>query len=259
VQLLGKHDRAISNYEAVLAVDPNHLSALINLAIVFNICGGLPMPWRFTTDCPRLTQTRTDFSQSRVILLALERFEEALASSTSNRKKANYSEAFHNRGTALHELRRFDEALSDFDKVISLEPNNAEAFHGRGIALLNLKQFDEALPPFDKVISKNKDHADAHLNQSIVHLFRANFPMVGQNTSGANGQKCLSVTEVFPSRCGLARKISREREYSFIRASMGDTIHFCRYVPLLQASWRKGVICSPALVEEFDVDPGWLR
>jgi tetratricopeptide (TPR) repeat protein len=54
-------------------------------------------------------------------------------------------EAFHNRGLALQELDRFDEALASHDKAIALAPDCAEALCSRGAAFLALKRLDEAL------------------------------------------------------------------------------------------------------------------
>ena len=38
------------------------------------------------------------------------------------------AKTWNNRGTVLNDLKRYEEALSDFDKAIGLNPNYAEAF-----------------------------------------------------------------------------------------------------------------------------------
>ena len=43
----------------------------------------------------------------------------------------------YNRGVALGELTRFEEALQSYDRAIQLEPDFAEAYSNRGIALVD--------------------------------------------------------------------------------------------------------------------------
>ena len=59
--------------------------------------------------------------------------------------KPDCAEAYFNRGDALKELKRLDEALASYDKAISLKPDYAEAYVNRGNALMELKRLDEAL------------------------------------------------------------------------------------------------------------------
>ena len=51
--------------------------------------------------------------------------------------------AYNNRGNALGELTRFDEALASYDHAITHKPDYVEAFLNRGIALEQLKRFEE--------------------------------------------------------------------------------------------------------------------
>src|SRR5262249_15491186 len=82
--------------------------------------------------------------------------------------KPNDADAFNNRGIALRELKRSDEALASFDKAIALKPDYADAFNNRGIALRALRRFDEALASYDKAIALKPDYADAFNNRGIV-------------------------------------------------------------------------------------------
>jgi hypothetical protein len=55
---------------------------------------------------------------------------------------AGYSEAYCNRGIALHELGRLDAALGSYDRAIELKPDFAEAHFNRSITLLTWGDFD---------------------------------------------------------------------------------------------------------------------
>ncbi|MBC6455787.1 MAG: tetratricopeptide repeat protein, partial [Hormoscilla sp. SP5CHS1] len=52
-------------------------------------------------------------------------------------------EAWYNRGIALDELSRYDEALASFDKAIEIKPDYQSAWWRRGYALLQLSRYDE--------------------------------------------------------------------------------------------------------------------
>ena len=69
----------------------------------------------------------------------------------------NSIEALYNRGNALAELQRMDEALTSFDRALALKPDLAEALTNRGGALLELKRPQEALASCDEALSLRPD------------------------------------------------------------------------------------------------------
>ncbi|MGC1133032.1 MAG: tetratricopeptide repeat protein [Nitrososphaeraceae archaeon] len=50
---------------------------------------------------------------------------------------------------------RNDEAISYFDKALSLEPNDAKTLNGKGTALANLGNYDEAIEYYDEALSRS--------------------------------------------------------------------------------------------------------
>jgi tetratricopeptide (TPR) repeat protein len=59
-------------------------------------------------------------------------------------------EQWLNEGNALHNLKRYDEALVAYEQAIRLDPNDALAYIGKGLALDNLGQSREAKQAYDK-------------------------------------------------------------------------------------------------------------
>jgi protein O-GlcNAc transferase len=96
----------------------------------------------------------------------LKRFNEAVA---------NYDQAiflapddastFYNRGNALQELKRFDDAVASYDQAITLKPGYAGAFYNRGNALQELKHFDDAVASYDHAITLKPNHAGTFNNR----------------------------------------------------------------------------------------------
>ena len=79
--------------------------------------------------------------------------------------KPDYAEAWSNRGNALHELKRFDEAIAHYDKALSLKPDYAKGWSNKGSTLHELKRFDEAIAHYDKALSLKPDYAEGWSNK----------------------------------------------------------------------------------------------
>ena len=60
-----------------------------------------------------------------------------------------------NRGTALGDLKRSEEALASYDQAIALKPDYAEAHYNRGLAMMQLKRPEKALASCDQAIAMN--------------------------------------------------------------------------------------------------------
>ena len=90
----------------------------------------------------------------------LKRFDDALASyDRALAIKPDYAEALNNRGVALQELKRFDDALASFDRALAIKPDYAEALNNRGNVLRDLKRFDDALASYDRALAIKPDYA----------------------------------------------------------------------------------------------------
>ena len=63
------------------------------------------------------------------------------------------AEAWHNRGTALAQLRRFGEAVSCYDKALALRPDSAQTWNNRGNALVEDKRYEDAARAFDRALA----------------------------------------------------------------------------------------------------------
>ncbi len=73
--------------------------------------------------------------------------------------------AHSNRGAALKELKRLDEAVASYERAIALQPDTPEAHSNLGNALRELRRPQEALACYDRAIALKPDYADAHYNR----------------------------------------------------------------------------------------------
>jgi tetratricopeptide (TPR) repeat protein len=72
-------------------------------------------------------------------------------------------------------LKRFDEALADYDRALALQPDNADAHTNLGVTLHTLKRFDEALQCYERALAARPDFAEAHYNEGLSRLLTGDF------------------------------------------------------------------------------------
>lgn len=166
----GKLAEAKAIYEAVLTLQPRHFDAL-------NLLGAIAAQgrdYRLAVDLlSKAIEVYPAFAPAHnnrgIALLNLGRLEDAFA----NFDKASsvdpaYAEAHNNAGDALARLGRHEEALAKFDKALALRPDDAAGWNNRGITLIDLKRPEEALASYDTALSLKPDIAQVHNNRGIA-------------------------------------------------------------------------------------------
>jgi len=102
-------------------------------------------------------------------LRELKRLDEALLSyDEAIRLQPNYAEALNNRGNVLSELKRFNEAIVSYNEAIRLKPDYATALNNRGNVLSEVKRLDEAILSYDEAIRLKPNHVSALNNRGNV-------------------------------------------------------------------------------------------
>lgn len=77
--------------------------------------------------------------------------------------------AYSNRGTAKFALNRYEEAISDYDKAIGLLPT-AKTYFSRGTAHFKLGKYQLAIDDYNKAIEMDPQTAINYHNRAIVYL-----------------------------------------------------------------------------------------
>jgi predicted TPR repeat methyltransferase len=96
----------------------------------------------------------------------MKRFDEALADyDQALALDRTLAGAELGRGNALRERKRHEEALRAYDAALMLKSDLAEAHLGRGDALYDLKRYHEALAAFDRAIALKTSLANAWLGR----------------------------------------------------------------------------------------------
>ena len=83
--------------------------------------------------------------------------------------KPDFKAAYYNRALAYMNLKSFNEALSDVNKLLQLDSTKAEYFNLKGKMLLNLKDgYLGAYTCFSKAIALNPKFAEAYYERGIL-------------------------------------------------------------------------------------------
>jgi tetratricopeptide (TPR) repeat protein len=97
-----------------------------------------------------------------VLYARLERFDEALTHyDRALSLRDGYAEAFNNRGNALLRMQRFEDALNSYEQAIAAMPGYADPHNGRGNALFALGRYAEAAQSFGSALEVNPRLAQA--------------------------------------------------------------------------------------------------
>ena len=100
-----------------------------------------------------------------------ENFDAAIGDCTSAIEKgtknhsAAVAEAFSGRGWAQFKKLKSGSALADFMSAVAIQPKNATRYVERGIALSDLHRFEEAVSDFTTAIELDPAHAAAYLRR----------------------------------------------------------------------------------------------
>ena len=142
-QLKGDTERALTDFTAALALNPNHVAVLAN---------------------------RCD------VLKTLGRLEEAIADCGKViARDPTIEVAYTNRGIAFAKLGNPRDALLDFDKAISLQPSKASLYFNRAALYDMIGSLDRATKDYSHAISLNPQYAAAYYFRGLTKLRMGEF------------------------------------------------------------------------------------
>lgn len=134
-----KYDEAIELYEKVIELKPEHEHA---------------------------------YGQKGMVLKYLGRYEEAVDFLTKQLQVKPYAFYYINRGILYRFMSRIDDAASDFNSALELEPDNSYCYSRLGLIYEYKKEFEAALDSYDRAIVCLEDSDDDALAQVMAHRAR---------------------------------------------------------------------------------------
>ena len=173
--------------------------------------------------------------------------ESAAAAREALRLRPRFAEAALNLGTALLKLDRCDEALAAYEAAGDAQPGYGAAFNGQALALRALGRLEEASAAFDSAIALG--NREAISGRGCLDLMLGDFERgwEGYEARWVDGKSLADALGArFPTWRGPGR--AGERVLVMNDHGFGDTIQFCRYLPLMTAAGAEPTfLCPPRL------------
>lgn len=263
--MLGRFGEAEASFRRATERDPADSGAYVGLAAALTIEGRLDEAKAACEAAIRIDPSSFDAHLNLgAVLLRLERLDAAEAAlRTALRLDSQRALAHYNLGTVLLEANRLAEAEVALRRAVELDPSRVEGWLNLGRTLERARLLDEAESAYRSGLSLQPADPDLEANLALVllakgayaegwALYESRFRMRHAGASPWNPGFA------FPQWSGETL-----RGKSLIVCSEqghGDTLQFCRYLPLLKAKGLKRltVVCPPALsrliegIEEVD-------
>lgn len=141
---------------------------------------------------------------------------------------------WNNRGNTLLEMGFFDQAAKSYQQALLLAPT----LHDSRVALATCLQaqgkLHEALVECAKVLRAAPDHAEAHWNYSLLLLLQGNYAAGFREYEWRwKKRRFTSPVRAFTEPRWNGGPLTGQTMLVYAEQGLGDTIQFCRYLPLL--------------------------
>jgi tetratricopeptide (TPR) repeat protein len=252
---LGRNEQALGFLERSLRFEPRNSEAENNLATVLKALGRLEDARRGLLRAIALKPNDAALHYNLGnTLMALQHNDAALAAfDRAVGLDARLRPAWQNRGIVLTRLGRTEEALATYDRLIGMfsgapTPEMAEARANQAWALDRLGRREEALAACEAALALDPNHALAQWNRAPILLAMGDYARGWEawewrwHDPNFPGRKRNFSQALWLGREDIAgRTILLHAEQGY-----GDTIQFCRYVPMVKALGARVVLEAPA-------------
>jgi tetratricopeptide (TPR) repeat protein len=147
--------------------------------------------------------------------------------------RPDYAEAHYNLGITYKEQGHADEAVACYRKAITIRPDYQEAHYNLGNAFRDLRQLDAAVASYRRAIELRPDFPDAHHNLALALLAQGDLAAGWAEYEWRWKTSQLSeAVRGFPQPQWRGEPAAGKTLLIHAEQGFGDTIQFCRYVPL---------------------------
>lgn len=208
----GRLAEAEALYRQIIAVDPDWIGALNNLAYV----------------CHRQGRTRE----------ALQCYRDLV------QRAPDMAQARYNLGSLLRGSGQYEEALVHLQRAVTLQPDYAEAWNNLALTWKNMGEMDRSLSCFDRAVALAPKLAEARWNRSFVSLLKEDY-----ESGWLDFLWRFAIPDwrtIYPHRLAGRRwdgtPLPGQTILVHDEQGLGDTLQFVRYLPLVRARCGRVVL-----------------
>ena len=225
---LQRYAEAVRSYDRAIRLHPQYAQAYCNRGIALRELGSVD--------------------------LAISSYDQAIA------LKPDYAEAYANRGNAYLKLNALEQALQDASRAIQLKPKMAQYYCNRSVIWHAMQQFTESLQDVNYAIQLQPDNALAYWNRSNIYLLHGQFDLGWQDYEWRLLLEHYPATYFTAPRWRGTQSLQGKSILLYAEQGLGDTLQFCRYVPLVAELGAKVYLqVQPSLRALLQTLPGVHR
>ncbi len=147
----------------------------------------------------------------------------------------------HEYANTLSINNKFSLAISLYEYLSKLFPQNSKIIHNLGHAYKELGAIDTAIALFDKAIAKNPELAEAHVSRSMAYLKQGDF-LRGWPEYEWRWQQGGLQARAFKQPLWNGEQLNGKRILLYAEQGLGDTFQFIRYAKI--AKERGGYVIA---------------
>jgi tetratricopeptide (TPR) repeat protein len=256
---LGRPAEAEASHREALRLRPDYAEGHANLGNALRDLGRLAESEASHQEALRLWP---DYPEAHSNLCATLRERGHLAEAEASCRQAlrlrpEFSEAHGNLGNVLRDLGRPAEAEASYREAVRRGPDSAEAHSNLGAALHALLRPVEAAASYREALRRQPDYADAHNNLGHTLLLAGKLPE-GWNECEWRWKtwQLVGAARDFRAPLWSGEAIGDRVILLHAEQGFGDTLQFCRYVPLIASGARTILEVQAPLVRLLSRLPG---
>lgn len=146
--------------------------AVIATALVISGCSTVPTQW---TQPPMAVPYQANFQQQ----IQLARIEQILQQ--PNIPPTTLATIYYDRGLLHDSLGLRDLARLDFNKSLTINPNQPDLFNVAGVIFTQMGMFDSAYESFDSTLDLAPEHPYAHRNRGIALYYGERYTLANED------------------------------------------------------------------------------
>lgn len=246
-QRVAQADRVLTE---VLACAPEHPDALCARGLLAHRQGQLAeageLLQRAVQVAPQVADTHNNLG---MVLQDRGRLAEARACyERALQLRPHYPQALNNLGIVARREGKPEEAEHCYRAALEMHPQFAHAHYNLGNLYQSQRRIEAALQCFTAAIEHQPDLAAAHHNRALLWLVQGNFAQGWDEYEWRwHTPLCSRRHEQHPEWTG--DEVAGKTVLVYSEQGLGDTLHFVRYVRLLEQRGARVVLeCQPPLV-----------
>lgn len=164
--------------------------------------------------------------------------------------------AYNNLGNSLRFLGRVDEADKCFQTALSQSPGYFNAIRNRGTLHAWTGRIDLAFQYYHEAMQLNPQDAELHRNLGVIHLLQGNFEE-GWREYRHRWLCKEAIAHPYTQPKWLGQPLEGKTILLYAEQGLGDTIHFIRFAKVVKALGARTIVhTQPALLALLQHCPG---